>query len=40
VGPKGTVLGVDMTDEQLDVAREHTMDFTTKTLGYPKNNMA
>ena len=28
-----------MTDEQLDVAREHAVGFTTNTLGYPENNL-
>ena len=28
-----------MTDEQLEVARTYAEDFTTKTLGYPQNNL-
>eukprot|EP00035_Acanthoeca_spectabilis_P037040 m.43263 g.43263 ORF g.43263 m.43263 type:complete len:384 (+) comp8407_c0_seq1:78-1229(+) len=39
VGPTGSVIGIDMTDEQLDVAKEYAEDFTTKTLGYPENNL-
>ena len=32
VGESGSVVGIDMTDEQLDVARAH-VDSYTKTLG-------
>lgn len=38
VGSKGSVVGVDMTDEQLEVARAHVDDWTV-TLGYRKPNM-
>eukprot|EP00240_Pyramimonas_obovata_P003755 CAMPEP_0118941488 /NCGR_PEP_ID=MMETSP1169-20130426/33978_1 /TAXON_ID=36882 /ORGANISM="Pyramimonas obovata, Strain CCMP722" /LENGTH=369 /DNA_ID=CAMNT_0006886247 /DNA_START=46 /DNA_END=1156 /DNA_ORIENTATION=+ len=39
VGESGSVVGIDMTDEQLDVARAH-VDSYTKTLGYSKPNMS
>jgi len=39
VGEKGQVVGVDMTDEQLEVARRHAEYFCTKTLGYKQSNM-
>jgi len=39
VGPNGSVTGVDMTDEQLEVARKHAEEYTTKTLGFPKTNL-
>jgi arsenite methyltransferase len=35
----GFVTGLDMTDEQLDVAKAHIEEYTTK-LGYKKPNMA
>jgi len=38
VGETGSVIGIDMTDEQLEVARAHVPEFT-KTLGYAKPNM-
>eukprot|EP00752_Nemacystus_decipiens_P002977 g2764.t1 len=38
VGPKGKVVGVDMTDEQLEVANRH-VDFHTKSFGYDKPNV-
>lgn len=38
VGPKGNVVGVDMTDEQLEVANRH-VDFHTKSFGYDKPNV-
>jgi arsenite methyltransferase len=38
VGPGGRVIGVDMTDEQLSVAREHADSFCAR-LGYPATNM-
>jgi SAM-dependent methyltransferase len=38
VGPKGRVIGVDMTREQLDVARQH-VDFHTQRWGYPEPNV-
>jgi len=40
VGAEGSVTGVDMTDEQLDVARRHVDSYTMDTLGYPKANLA
>merc|ERR1719492_316350 len=39
VGPEGGVIGIDMTDEQLAVARKYTESFCTKTLGYREPNM-
>jgi arsenite methyltransferase len=39
VGEKGTVTGIDMTAEQLKVAREHASRYCTETLGYAKPNM-
>lgn len=39
VGPRGHVIGVDMTEEQLAVARKYTDEYCTKTLGYDKSNM-
>lgn len=38
VGPDGFVVGVDMTDEQLDVARAH-VDYHAKAFGYPRPNV-
>jgi ubiquinone/menaquinone biosynthesis C-methylase UbiE len=38
VGPTGRVIGVDMTDEQLDVARKH-VDYHTKKFGYCEPNL-
>jgi len=38
VGPKGYVTGVDMTDEQLEVANRHVAAYTS-ALGHPKPNM-
>lgn len=38
VGPKGKVVGVDMTDEQLDVARRH-VDWHTKKFGHCCSNV-
>ncbi|XP_060069541.1 arsenite methyltransferase-like isoform X2 [Ylistrum balloti] len=38
VGPTGHVTGVDMTDEQLDVAREY-IGYHTKKFGYTKPNI-
>jgi len=40
VGPAGTVTGVDMTTEQLDVARAHAEAYCTATLGYAAPNLA
>lgn len=39
VGAKGKVVGIDMTDEQLVVAREHTEEFCKK-LGFSQPNMS
>ena len=39
VGLNGTVTGVDMTKEQLDVARRHVDAYTRDVLGYPATNM-
>lgn len=38
VGKDGEVIGIDMTDEQLDVANSH-IDFHTKKFGYEKPNV-
>ncbi len=38
VGPNGKVIGVDMTDEQLAVARKY-LDYHTKKYGYQKPNI-
>lgn len=38
VGPEGRVIGVDMTDEQLAVARRH-VDFHTREWGYEQANV-
>mmetsp|Transcript_29289 Transcript_29289/g.74227 ORF Transcript_29289/g.74227 Transcript_29289/m.74227 type:complete len:372 (+) Transcript_29289:63-1178(+) len=40
VGEKGSVVGIDMTDEQLSVSRDHASEFCTKTLGYKTCNMS
>ncbi|OUR97872.1 methyltransferase type 11 [Halobacteriovorax marinus] len=37
VGEEGEVIGVDMTDEQLDVANRH-LDYHTEKFGYKKSN--
>ena len=37
-GPDGFVIGIDMTDEQLDVARRH-VDSQTARFGYPAPNV-
>jgi arsenite methyltransferase len=39
VGPRGNVIGVDMTEEQLTVAERH-IDSQTARFGYPAPNMA
>ncbi|ETO35460.1 hypothetical protein RFI_01602 [Reticulomyxa filosa] len=39
VGEKGKVIGVDMTDEQLQVARAHVEGYCKKTLGYQSINL-
>ena len=38
VGPDGMVIGVDMTDEQLEVARRH-QDTQAKRFGFSKSNV-
>jgi len=38
VGPKGSVVGVDMTPEQLEVARKH-QDYMAKKFDYSKSNV-
>lgn len=38
VGESGKVVGVDMTDEQLEVARKH-IDYHTKEFGFKKANV-
>ena len=38
VGERGEVVGVDMTDEQLDVARRH-VDWHTQAFGYSRPNV-
>lgn len=38
VGPSGKVIGIDMTEEQLQVARKHVDEFTKK-MNYPKSNL-
>ncbi|OIO10241.1 MAG: methyltransferase type 11 [Elusimicrobia bacterium CG1_02_63_36] len=38
VGPKGRVVGIDMTEEQLLVARKH-LDHHAKTFGYARSNV-
>lgn len=38
VGPKGQVIGVDMTDEQIAVAQKH-VDYHTKKFGYSTPNV-
>ena len=39
VGPQGSVIGIDMTDTQLDVARKYVDEYTKNYLQYPSNNM-
>lgn len=38
VGPKGRVIGVDMTDEQIAVAQKY-VDYHTKKFGYQESNI-
>ena len=38
VGPKGEIVGVDMTDEQLAIANEHVA-WHMQRFGYPKTNV-
>lgn len=39
VGEGGRVTGVDMTEEQLSVAKQHTNEYCEQTLKYTKTNM-
>ena len=39
VGEKGSVVGIDMTDEQLDVARKYADEYCQSILGYPSTNL-
>ena len=39
VGENGFVTGIDMTDNQLDVARKYVEEYCDKTLGYKNANM-
>ena len=39
VGEAGEVVGVDMTDEQLAVARAHADEYCASVLGYARTNM-
>lgn len=38
VGPNGKVIGVDMTDEQLQIAKKH-VNFHAETFGYSSSNV-
>ncbi len=38
VGPSGKVIGIDMTDEQLSIARRH-VDYHTEKFGFAKPNV-
>ncbi len=40
VGEAGHVIGIDMTEEQLDVARKHVDSYCREALGYAKPNMS
>jgi arsenite methyltransferase len=40
VGEKGHVTGIDMTKDQLAIANKYVVDYTMKTLGYPKSNLS
>jgi len=39
VGENGKVIGIDMTDEQLDVSKKYVNEFCIKTLGYKQANL-
>jgi ubiquinone/menaquinone biosynthesis C-methylase UbiE len=39
VGPEGKVTGIDMTEELLQVAREHADEYCTTQLHYPESNL-
>lgn len=38
VGPNGKVIGIDMTEEQLNIAKKH-IDYHAKCFGYSKTNV-
>ena len=38
VGPKGRVVGIDLTPEQLDIARKHRR-YHAETFGWPEENV-
>ena len=38
VGPKGRVIGIDMTDEQIQIAQKH-VDYHTKKFGFSEPNV-
>merc|ERR1711977_483655 len=39
VGESGSVIGVDMTEQQLQVAKDHAEEYTKHKLNYSKSNM-
>ena len=39
VGPNGSVIGVDMLESQLDIAKKHVADFSQNYLKYGSSNM-
>jgi len=39
VGEKGTVIGIDMTDEQLAVSRKYADSFCADTMGFKQKNL-
>lgn len=39
VGESGSVTGIDMTSNQLDVAKKYRDDYCSKTLGYKESNL-
>ena len=39
VGETGTVTGIDMTEEQIRVAKEHAEEYCRNTLKYKRNNL-
>ena len=39
VGSNGHVIGIDMTEEQLKVAKDNINEFCIDTLGYKKPNL-
>ena len=40
VGEKGDVVGVDMTQDQIDVAERHASEYCTQELGYSRSNLS